>query len=78
MTTEMEKAIVVDAAQSPPDRNDLQTDRQAVVSALQKQWQEAVTQEYASLNKNHTFKPVSEANSKSISCKRACAQTSIV
>jgi hypothetical protein len=60
------KALMVDEAESPPNGNDPRTYRQAMACNLQKQWKEAMRQEYASLIKNNTFTPVSEANSQPI------------
>jgi hypothetical protein len=68
-------ALVVDTdlpnAGPPPKDTDPRTYREAMACSLQKQWQEAMRQEYASLKKNNTFTPVpqSEANSEPIDCK---------
>ena len=55
----------------PLSGNDPRTYRQAMTCDLRRQWQEAMRQEYASLIKNNTFTPVSEANSQPIGCKWA-------
>jgi hypothetical protein len=64
-------ALVVDPHLLPvkDEGNDPRTYRQAMACDLQKQWKEAMRQEYASLIKNNTFTPVSEANSQPIGCK---------
>jgi len=51
------------------NENDPRTYRQAMACNLQRQLKEAMRQEYASLIKNNTFTPVSEANSQPIGCK---------
>ena len=53
----------------PLNGNEPRTYRQAIAGGRQRQWQEAMRQEYESLIKNNTSTPVSEANSQPIGCK---------